>query len=243
MNELAKWIPTILTLINTGIFALFAKSLLPKYFEEKGKNLATKEDIGEITKIVEDAKIVFTTQTELLKANLQFYNNLKTGISTEERNAIVDFNSTLFFWHDSLTDSGLNDVNLKDNEDLRKHIAFLNKLHKDVLRSQAKLRLFIEDSGLQTIANNLIISTLKGLNLNIVQYMKELMENNDYMNSIPPDITPFEKGKRMQKLDLDRKEIRDKYSKAMLEEFGKIVPIVEDFMHSARAHMNRLMIN
>mgnify|MGYP001106972892 CR=1 FL=1 len=49
---------------------LLLKSYLPKYFEEKGKNLATKEDIGAITDEVEKVKIQYTKDIEILKSEL-----------------------------------------------------------------------------------------------------------------------------------------------------------------------------
>ena len=39
----------IVILLGLGAASLLIKSFLPKYFEEKGKNLATKEDVEEIT--------------------------------------------------------------------------------------------------------------------------------------------------------------------------------------------------
>jgi len=46
----------LLILVAYGICILFWKSYFPKYLEEKGKNLATKEDIGAITHEVESVK-------------------------------------------------------------------------------------------------------------------------------------------------------------------------------------------
>ena len=49
---------------------LLVKSYLPKYFEEKGKNLATKEDIGAITDEVEKVKTQYSKDIEILKSEL-----------------------------------------------------------------------------------------------------------------------------------------------------------------------------
>ena len=43
-------------LIGAVVLNLFIKSFLPSYFYEKGKNLATKEDIASITDKVESVK-------------------------------------------------------------------------------------------------------------------------------------------------------------------------------------------
>ena len=45
------------------IVGLFVRSYLPAYFSEKGKNLATKEDIGDITKIVETIPFAASDRT------------------------------------------------------------------------------------------------------------------------------------------------------------------------------------
>ena len=47
------------------------------YETEKGKNLATKEDIGEITKEIESVKNTFTIETEKLKAKLTLWNHFR----------------------------------------------------------------------------------------------------------------------------------------------------------------------
>lgn len=46
------------------------KSYIPSYFNEKGKNLATKDDIGEITKRIEQVKIEYTKELELHRSGI-----------------------------------------------------------------------------------------------------------------------------------------------------------------------------
>ena len=53
------------TWIYCYLFKLYAKS----YSSEKGKNLATKEDISEITEIVESIKTSLSNKTEELKSD------------------------------------------------------------------------------------------------------------------------------------------------------------------------------
>jgi hypothetical protein len=48
-----------------------AKHVLASYFDEKGKNLATKEDIAEITHKIEAVRLQYTDITEALKARHQ----------------------------------------------------------------------------------------------------------------------------------------------------------------------------
>jgi len=69
---------------------LYAKS----YVNEKGKNLATKEDIGEITQIVESIKTSLTIKTEELKSDLLYKNEHLIHLRAAERAAIINFYKT-----------------------------------------------------------------------------------------------------------------------------------------------------
>lgn len=67
-----NWIWFILNAILLFLLGLFIKSYLPKYMEEKGKNLATKEDIAEITKITEEVQKEFKVSFEQFSSDLKF---------------------------------------------------------------------------------------------------------------------------------------------------------------------------
>ncbi len=66
---------------------LYAKS----YSSEKGKNLATKEDIGEITQIVENTKATLVTKAEELKSDLSYKNEHLIHLRAAERAAIINY--------------------------------------------------------------------------------------------------------------------------------------------------------
>lgn len=59
-------------LIGTGTLALLGKSFLPKYFEQKASNLATKEDIEDITKITESVKQEFNEKMQIFSTQHTF---------------------------------------------------------------------------------------------------------------------------------------------------------------------------
>ncbi len=58
----------ILSLISIGIVALLLYRYLPAYTSEKGKNLATKEDIADITKRIEEVKSAYAHELETVRA-------------------------------------------------------------------------------------------------------------------------------------------------------------------------------
>lgn len=61
----------VLILLGIGSIFIF-KNYLFSYSSEKGKNLATKEDVAEITKKVEEVKIQYASEIEHLKISLLF---------------------------------------------------------------------------------------------------------------------------------------------------------------------------
>ncbi|MGF6199799.1 hypothetical protein [Pseudomonas laurylsulfatiphila] len=57
-------------LVSIPAILLLIKFYLPGYIKEKGKNLATKEDIAEITNKIEQVKVEYAKQLELYKSDI-----------------------------------------------------------------------------------------------------------------------------------------------------------------------------
>ena len=57
----------VLSLLTIGVCALLWRSYAPAYVAEKGKNLATREDIAEITRRIEEVKATYVIQTKALE--------------------------------------------------------------------------------------------------------------------------------------------------------------------------------
>jgi hypothetical protein len=69
--DLSNMILNILELVVIIVGGFLLKSYLPSYFEQKGKNLATKEDIGEITHEIEGIRNQYLKSIEVLKSQLE----------------------------------------------------------------------------------------------------------------------------------------------------------------------------
>ena len=70
MNIYFVIIINVLTWIALIACVLFIRRYLPAYFSEKGKNLATKEDIIEITDKIESVKTDYARQLEIFKGDI-----------------------------------------------------------------------------------------------------------------------------------------------------------------------------
>lgn len=67
-----EWLIIILNAVFVFLLGLFLKNYLPSYMDEKGKNLATKEDVQEITRKTEEVQKEFKEGFELFSSDVQF---------------------------------------------------------------------------------------------------------------------------------------------------------------------------
>lgn len=67
-----EWMYILLNALFVFLLGLFVKNYLPSYMDEKGKNLATKEDIQEITRKTEEVQQEFRENFELFSSDVQF---------------------------------------------------------------------------------------------------------------------------------------------------------------------------
>ncbi|MBW0933920.1 hypothetical protein [Priestia megaterium] len=75
----------ILILVIGLLIGFIMKSYLPSYFKEKGKNLATKEDIASITQLQEEVKSTFHSILEKQKSEL----NEKLEVLKHQQNKLL----------------------------------------------------------------------------------------------------------------------------------------------------------
>ena len=85
--EILNFIISLLLLISIVFLFLFIKQLLPSYFKEKGKNLATKEDIEEITEKVKTVE----SKINIITGNVIDYTSIK-------RKYILEYFAALNNW-------------------------------------------------------------------------------------------------------------------------------------------------
>ena len=67
-----EWITILLVALFIFLLGLYIKHFLPSYFNEKGKNLATKEDIEDITRKTEEVQKEFKESFELFTSDVHF---------------------------------------------------------------------------------------------------------------------------------------------------------------------------
>lgn len=179
------------------LVGLLIKSFLPKYIGKKGENLATKEDISEITNKIETVKHDYANQLEATKAELsaqlnthgfryekeyEILNEL-TALLVDVRNASLSLRPTLDFQDPS-----------KDKEEIKKER--LNRLFEAqkalYLYSEKKRPFYINEiyQSILSLENITHIEAVKyqygdpfGVN-NFKEYWKVAKKNHEEIASM-----------------------------------------------------------
>jgi hypothetical protein len=138
------------------------KRLLSSYATEKGKNLATKEDIGGITREVESAKIDFSAQIERLKSDLSADIQRQLSIFGKRNEALTQF------FEDSLTvltflRTGFH-FRWEDVDGLDRLIRESQVSIVRAITSYYRLTAYVQEGGILTAAHSAVtaLSTLQG---------------------------------------------------------------------------------
>jgi hypothetical protein len=127
--------PTIIIvqILIFGLLYFLIKNLFPAYFSEKGKNLATKEDIEEITEKIKnvESKISIKTTGEI------DYNSLK-------RKIVLDYFGAFNNWEKLVMNNSSyygNDCELKNNNLIEK----TNDAYFDYSLKEGEIDIFVRD--------------------------------------------------------------------------------------------------
>ncbi|MHA8058947.1 hypothetical protein [Aquirufa nivalisilvae] len=133
-------------LVFIGLYLALFKS----YFQEKGKNIATKEDIQEITELVETVKnqIHFSTQSKL-------------SLKTEERNALVNHYEKYNYWLNTILDTYLGGINKENIGKLKDFEQRLNDAKFNFELADGRKEIFVDNKEIDELLKELKIKTLE----------------------------------------------------------------------------------
>jgi hypothetical protein len=155
-----------------GFYIAFVKS----YVTEKGKNYATKQDIGEITRIVKEVEKQFLSDSEFLKNRLNLFSQSFHSIKTLERDALIAINTKYSDWLDTLTTFSLAFYNCDNYELLKDYYFIFSQKLKEFEVAEDNLHLYIHDEELQNILLELSQQT-RELQKSVMTHISEFTTN------------------------------------------------------------------
>jgi hypothetical protein len=100
--SIALFLNDVIVLVIVTVGGLLLRSLLPAYFEQKGKDIATKEDIEEITAKTERVRAQFTSEIELLRSELSKRSHSYALVFDKEFELLQQLWEALWEYHESV---------------------------------------------------------------------------------------------------------------------------------------------
>lgn len=203
----------ILAVVGSFFIGLFINHYYPNYMKFKAKNLATKEDIGDITTIVESIKTDLSKDVETLKAELSLLNQNKISLKSEERKALLDFHLKYSLWHNSIiylsTPNSIDDIN--------NIFTTWKDLEADYKTAESMLHLFVNNKDFIALKYKLYSATLENIQLGS-DYLFSL--KNEFMNyeinksSYPPEVIVQKYSEHLTEIKKLSEKFRDDLKKS-----------------------------
>lgn len=132
------------------------------FFSEKGKNLATKQDIGKITTLIEDVKHQNAKEVEQMRAALQLANNRQNEYHQDVKRALIEYFETYMYWFEIQMSENLLEITEDNFEQFKGLSREIEKTHHKLLMSQYKIAFHLYDEYLNELISEL---NFKGYNI------------------------------------------------------------------------------
>ncbi|MBF9224373.1 hypothetical protein [Hymenobacter ruricola] len=230
------------------VSGLWLKNYLPNYFNEKGKLLAQKEDIAEITEKIESVKSDFSKDTERLKTDLQRILNYQLSHRNEERASIIAFYDKYNQWLYSLLEinfGGYSRSNLKDLTDKR---TFIENFYAEANIAQAKLNLIVKSDEIITLSHDLIMQVLKfkhWMDARLLTLQQNIESHQSLSERFLIIIKDYDANKALaeamakdeENLMQKAKEIKEEFYANRNEEYKKLLPTNSAFTKTVKEYL------
>lgn len=207
------------------LYMVFFKS----YFQEKGKNVATKEDVEEITSLV-----------EAVKSQLQFSLQAKLSLRAEEHQALVDYFSKYSAWLSAIINCSTAGITKDNTSRLAEIRSQLDMLHQDFDLAAGKMELFVENEDIQSQHGPLLIETLK-FQAHAQQVTFEIermhLESKHIQLNKPLD----QWVERYSELLGKENELYKKFKEEQLQTYKALLPVVQKQKRAISKHIRALV--
>lgn len=224
-------------LILIGFYLAFFKS----YFTEKGKNIATSEDIEDLTTKIESVKQKFIEKNSVLKSKLDLLTNLQIGHKNDERSALIQFHKSISKWLSMLTSGSINLINSYDNNEIERKMFDYNEAYQEVIAANSLLVLYVADEELDDAILQLKLKTLDLLSVNPMTTMINLKQNNNLVTINEQEVNFEKKAAKHEELLNERTRIHSTYKENMLSGYKEVVILQKKYESRLRHLLKNLL--
>lgn len=214
---------------------------LKSYIDKKGKNKADKEDIGEITEIVESIKHELSKQNELIKTQLNHKSKHDLELKNEERQAYFEYNKKMSAWLFAIIRFSFSRYSLDNYEELKLTFNKFNELQYDYDIADGHLALFNQDTNFYEKKLELEKVILE-LEFNLENHIRDLYygysSTNLMINSSPAELKTY--SLERSKIDEFHIEITKQYNNALIPLYKKVIDIKADLVKLIDTQLKRI---
>lgn len=220
-------------------------SLFKSYFTEKGKNIATSEDIEDLTHKVENVKQQFIEKNANLKAKLDLLTNLKFSHRNDERLSLIEFHKIFKKWYLFLIRSSPLDFDDYENKNIILNEALMKEYYDETDTAREALKLYTNDDELFNLITNFRLAVMDGLIPNLNDFLINVKYNNIDMkqlksDSLKPDMTSDEYNAKFDSLIEARKSYFEKYREGVKKGFMKVREDEKKYDNYIREHFLKI---
>ncbi len=138
------------------------KSYFPAYFHKKGENLATKEDIKDITQKIEQVKVQYSAQLEEIKVSVKSAYDQRKSFSNRQQSEVLRFYdlATEFYYEKLAVNFG--DFPMDNGNSLFLYQeSFLKNVFNLVISYQRIVVYFENENKLRILAEKVLVQALE----------------------------------------------------------------------------------
>ncbi|MBZ0245768.1 MAG: hypothetical protein K8H85_07470 [Cyclobacteriaceae bacterium] len=239
----------ILLILLLGWYIAYFKN----YFKKKGEHLAKKEDLAELTEIVEAVRHDYSKDIESVKANLSLLITRRSSVFEEEKLSIIEFFSQINIWVWDTLKIETNEYFHGNYQELTNKVIKFRDAYNKTNVAFSKMQLLIKDdkfvqSGHEYILkalelHNLVDHTISSLKANLSQekgHVDVLLKDMGKQKGPISKDDPFKNylNDTFKEIRLEREKLLKDYSKSYLEKFSPVMRKRDAFIELAKAYLN-----
>ncbi len=172
----------IYSLINVCLLIIF--SYFISYRKKKGENQATKEDIGKITREIEEVKKQYSKDIEILRKDLQLTLLTKGQFFIDRINSIKEFYNTIIFQRKFTVNFPVITPNELNPENLyTKYVKPLYDSSLDMYGKTFVLKLYVNDPVIRSLIVD-VIDNISKISKIYRKYVTALLEKSEELYKI-----------------------------------------------------------
>lgn len=213
----------ILIIISQGIMVFFGL-YLKSYFQEKGKNIATRQDIN-----------IITEKIEAVKTEFQVLTHSRTTLNSEKRNSYLIFYDKYFLWLNALLDTSHGNIDIYKSEEIKSYSRKLNDMYLDLCNARARMELWNDDEEFKTLIRTLKEETIDKFHSLLIEDLFELRTMNLKLGKY--DITPPQNQELIEEIINTNSNRRKEYSDALIANHRDFVEKIDEFINRSREYL------